>query len=60
MSHNSPRWYNGENTKGCDHDTDEWEPLNVKSFVGYSDFAYYRDQCGHPECEETWDWYISG
>lgn len=59
-SKGSPRWYDNENTKECDHDTDEHEPERVREEVRYSDFGYFRSRCGAPDCEETWDWYIEG
>lgn len=56
----SPSWFDYSNKKECDHDTDEYEPERVNETVGYSDFGYFKSRCGHPDCDETWCWYIEG
>lgn len=53
----SPRWYDPDNNKECDHDAGS---TTVRKFIGYSDFGYFRSRCDHPECDETWDWWIEG
>lgn len=55
-----PRWYDDHNNKTCDHDHDEYGSTTVKNATGYSDFGYYMNECGHPECDERWCWFIEG
>lgn len=59
-SSSPPSWYDPDNEKTCEHDPDEVGTTRIASATRYSDFGYYRSECGHPDCEETWDWWIEG
>lgn len=59
-SRGSPIWYDGDSSKTCDHDPEDYPPTTSRRHVGYSDFCYYRLRCGHPECDETWCTFIEG
>lgn len=56
----SPHWFDADSTRECGHDRDKYPGEEVRSYVGYSDFAYYKYRCSHPECDETYCGWIEG
>ena len=52
-----PSWFDHKNKRECDHDMGA---TRVKFAIGYSDSGFGRMKCNHPDCDETWDYYIEG